>query len=120
MARQPRFILPGYPQHVIQRGNNRQVIFCAENDYRFYLENLSDAADEFDCDIHAYVLMTNHVHLLVTPQQENSVSKMMQSLGRRYVQYFNYTYRKQSLVNSSPDSGISEESGVFILCQSFF
>ena len=94
MARQPRFILPGYPQHVIQRGNNRQVIFCAENDYRFYLENLSDAADEFDCDIHAYVLMTNHVHLLVTPQQENSVSKMMQSLGRRYVQYFNYTYRR--------------------------
>ncbi|HFD33277.1 MAG TPA: transposase [Gammaproteobacteria bacterium] len=94
MARLPRFVLPGHPQHVIQRGNNRQVIFCAESDYQFYLEKLLDAAREHACDIHAYVLMTNHVHLLVTPHEENSISKMMQSLGRRYVQYFNYMYKR--------------------------
>ena len=70
MARLPRFVLPGHPQHVIQRGNNRQVIFCAECDYQFYLEKLLDASREHACDIHSYVLMTNHVHLLVTPHEE--------------------------------------------------
>jgi len=94
VARLPRFVLPGHPQHVIQRGNNRQIIFCSECDYQFYLEKLFDAAKEHACDIHAYVLMTNHVHLLVTPQTENSISKMMQTLGRYYVQYFNYMYKR--------------------------
>lgn len=94
MARLPRFVLPGHPQHVIQRGNNRQVIFCAESDYQFYLEKLSEAAKKHSCDIHAYVLMTNHVHLLVTPDAEDGISKMMQVLGRYYVQYFNYKYKR--------------------------
>jgi putative transposase len=66
MARLPRFVIPGQPQHVIQRGNNREVLFDAEADYRFYLEKLAAAAEKHDCSIHAYVLMTNHVHLLVT------------------------------------------------------
>lgn len=86
MARLPRFVLPGHPQHVIQRGNNRQEIFCADEDYRFYLERLSDGAKKHNCDIHAYVLMTNHVHLLVTPNHDNSIGKMIQMLGRYYVQ----------------------------------
>lgn len=94
MARQPRFVIPGQPQHVIQRGNNRQDIFRAEEDYHFYLEKLRAAADKHHCDLHAYVLMRNHVHLLVTPQQDNSMAKMMQTLGRYYVQYFNYTYNR--------------------------
>lgn len=94
MARLPRFVLPGQPQHVIQRGNNRQDIFDAEDDYRFYLEKLKDAADKHQCDIHAYVLMTNHVHLLVTPHKEMSIGKMMQMLGRYYVQYYNYSYQR--------------------------
>jgi len=94
MARLPRFILPGQPQHVIQRGNNRQAIFITENDYQFYLEKLSLAAKEHECQIHAYVLMTNHVHLLVSPLQENGLSNMMQTLGRYYVQYFNYHYQR--------------------------
>ncbi|MBI4005458.1 MAG: transposase, partial [Gammaproteobacteria bacterium] len=63
MARLPRFVLPGQPQHIIQRGNNRQAIFQADDDYRFYLEKLQEAAEQHQCDIHAYVLMTNHVHL---------------------------------------------------------
>lgn len=94
MARQPRFVLPGQPQHVIQRGNNRQDIFRAEEDYTFCLEKTEEAANKHQCDIHAYVLMTNHVHLLVTPHLENSISKMMQMIGRYYVQYFNYRYRR--------------------------
>ncbi len=60
MARQPRFVIPGQPQHVIQRGNNRSVIFVADEDYQFYLDKLKDACDKYQCDIHAYVLMTNH------------------------------------------------------------
>jgi len=94
MARLPRFVLPGHPQHVIVRGNNREPIFYAEEDYRFYLDKLQDAAKKHACDIHAYVLMTNHVHLLVTPHTEDGISKMIQMLGRYYVQYFNYTYRR--------------------------
>jgi putative transposase len=92
MARYPRFVLPGQPQHLIQRGNNRQTIFQAESDYSFYLEKLHHAAEKHQCAIHAYVLMTNHVHLLVTPNTENSLSKTMQTLGRYYVQYYNYSY----------------------------
>ncbi len=94
MARLPRFVLPGQPQHVIQRGNNRQIIFQADGDYRFYLEKLYDAAEKHQCDIHAYVLMTNHVHLLVTPHTENGIGKMMQMLGRYYVQYYNDCYKR--------------------------
>ena len=94
MARQPRFILPGQPQHVIQRGNNRNPIFTTARDYEFYLEKLINAASEHECQIHAYVLMTNHVHLLVTPARVDSLGKMMQMLGRYYVQYFNYNYQR--------------------------
>ncbi len=94
MARQPRFILPGYPQHVIQRGNNRHVIFADEADYQCYLDTLAEACDRFDCRVHAYVLMTNHVHMLMTPDRAAGIGKVMQSLGRRYVQYFNRRYRR--------------------------
>jgi len=94
MARQPRFILPGQPQHVIVRGNNRNEIFCADEDYRFYLDKLQQACDKHGCDIHAYVLMTNHVHLLITPHEEQSLGKTMQTLGRYYVQYYNDSYQR--------------------------
>lgn len=94
MPRLPRFVIPGQPQHVIQRGNNRQEIFRAEGDYQFYLEKLIEAANKHQCDIHAYVLMSNHVHLLVTPHTENGIGKMMQMLGRYYVQYFNHSYQR--------------------------
>lgn len=92
MARLPRYRLPGVPQHVIQRGNNRQAIFAQESDYAAYVDWLNEAARQHRLAIHAYVLMTNHVHLLVTPEQQDSIGKTLQSVGRRYVQYFNYTY----------------------------
>ncbi|MGH8653912.1 MAG: transposase [Gammaproteobacteria bacterium] len=94
MARLPRYNLPGQPQHVILRGNNRCIIFAAEEDYRFFLDCLQDAAVRHGCAIHTYVLMTNHVHLLMTPEREESIGKALQSLGRRYVQYFNYTQKR--------------------------
>jgi len=94
MARQPRFVLADQPQHIIVRGNNRQKIFCAEADYAFYLDKLFAACLAHGCRIHAYVLMTNHVHLLVSPKRENSLSKAMQTVGRYYVQYYNHRYHR--------------------------
>jgi len=94
VPRLPRFTLPGQPQHVIQRGNNRQKIFRAKEDYSFYLEKLGEAAARHRCDLHAYVLMTNHVHLLVTPRGEGGIGRMMQTLGCYYVQYFNRGHRR--------------------------
>ncbi len=89
MARLPRLTLPGYPHHVIQRGNNRQAIFARLADYQRLLDLLDDNARQFDVAIHAYVLMSNHFHLLVTPQSSDGLPQMMQAVGRRYVRYFN-------------------------------
>ena len=89
MARLPRLTLPGYPHHVIQRGNNRQAIFEKTADYQRLLDLLDDNARQFDVAIHAYVLMSNHFHLLVTPQSSDGLPQMMQAVGRRYVRYFN-------------------------------
>ncbi len=89
MARLPRLTLPGYPHHVIQRGNNRQAIFEKTADYQRLLDLLDDNARQFDVAIHAYVLMSNHFHLLVTPQSGDGLPQMMQAVGRRYVRYFN-------------------------------
>ena len=94
MPRKPRFNLLGVPQHVIQRGNNREPCFYSEQDYLHYLTDVKEVAKKFDCHIHAYVLMTNHVHLLLTPMIENGISLFMQSIGRRYVRYFNETYNR--------------------------
>ena len=94
MPRKPRFNLVGVPQHVIQRGNNRQPCFFFEEEYRFYLNQLTEINEKFECHIHSYVLMTNHVHLLVTPTIEHGISKMMQALGRRYVYYINQKYER--------------------------
>jgi putative transposase len=92
MPRKPRFFVADIPTHVVQRGNNRQAIFFADNDYRIYLGWLAEAAKRWSCAVHAYVLMTNHVHLLVTPQDREGVSRMMQYLRRRYVPYVNHEY----------------------------
>jgi putative transposase len=92
MARLGRFFAADQPLHVIQRGNNRQPIFFAEEDYALYRRWLAEAADAHGCAIHAYVLMTNHVHFLLTPKKKNSLPRMMQLLGRRYVRHVNDAY----------------------------
>ena len=94
MARMPRIIVPGQALHVIQRGNNRQVVFFADEDYQYYLDVLAENAANTGCQVHAYVLMTNHTHLLLTPASEESVSRMIQGIGRKYVRYINKMYRR--------------------------
>lgn len=94
MARLPRVCAVGIPQHVIQRGNNRQVCFASEQDFAAYANWLKEYAKKFQMDLHAWVLMTNHVHLLCTPRVDNAVSHLMQALGRQYVRYFNFSYKR--------------------------
>ena len=94
MPRKPRFFIADLPIHIAHRGNNRQPIFFTADDYGAYLSWLGEAADRWGCAIHAYVLMTNHVHLLMTPSDAQSISRVMQYVGRRYVPYVNHTYRR--------------------------
>lgn len=82
-------MVPGYPHHIIQRGNNRQRIFLKEQDYEFYIDCLLKAKEQTRCRIYAYCLMPNHVHVLVVPSDPQGISRLIQSVGRRYVQYFN-------------------------------
>jgi len=94
MARQPRLSLASYPHHVIQRGNNRQLIFLAPTDYAVFLECLREAKRKCRARLYVYVLMTNHVHLLMEPEHEGDLGRFMQSVGRRYVRYINDTYER--------------------------
>lgn len=94
MPRKPRFNLIGVPQHIIQRGKNLQPCFYHSSDYSRYLNDLKASAAKYDCRLHAYVFMVNHVHLLVTPMQDFAVSHMMQALGQRYVTFMNKTYQQ--------------------------
>ncbi|MDH5184493.1 MAG: transposase [Gammaproteobacteria bacterium] len=94
MARLPRLCLRGIPQHIIQRGNNRQACFACDEDFAAYAGWLKDYSRKYEVKIHAWVFMTNHVHLLATPEEERGVSDMMKSLRRMYVRYFNHSYRR--------------------------
>ena len=94
MARLPRYFVKNVPQHIILRGNNREAIFVNDEDCLFFKDVLQDAAKRNGLAIHAYIFMTNHIHLLGSPATEESIPKTMQSLGRRYVQYFNYRYQR--------------------------
>jgi len=120
MARRPRIRLPGVPQHILQRGNNRLPSFFAPADYLFYLECLRRASCTHDCAIHAYVLMTNHVHLLATPNADDSVSAMMQDVGRRYVQYVNHTYRRTgTLWEGRYKATLVDTTAYFLTCSMY-
>lgn len=94
MARLPRLTLAHQPHHVIQRGNNRQPIFATSADYQALLGLLEEAAKKFEVSLHAYVLMSNHFHLLATPQTVDGLPKMMQAVGRSYVRYFNDSQKR--------------------------
>lgn len=94
MARLPRLILPGHPHHVILRGNNRQAIFYSDLDRQHLLAIIAEVATLYGVSVHAYVLMDNHFHLLVTPPTSDALSRMMQALGRRYVGWFNARHHR--------------------------
>jgi putative transposase len=94
MARLPRLDFPDIPQHVVQRGNNRLPCFLDDSDRHRYLQVLREALSHTGCMLHAYVLMDNHVHLLLTPPAIGSIAKLMQMLGRQYVGQFNARHRR--------------------------
>lgn len=92
MPRKPRFIIPGVPVHIVQRGHSREPVFIDDADYMAYLQWLKEGAKRYHCKIHAYVLMTNHIHILATPTDAQGITRMMQYVGRYYVPYVNFTY----------------------------
>lgn len=120
MARPPRFILPGYPQHVIVRGNNRDPIFASDEDYSAYLDWLKKAASKHKCAVHAYVLMTNHVHMLITPSSEQGLGKLVQMVGRYYVQYFNHQYQRTgTLWEGRYKASLVDTETYLLVCQRY-
>jgi len=115
MPRKRRFYLPGVPAHVIQRGNNRQAVFFSDDDYRAYLGWLKAGTVQHGCTIHAYVLMTNHVHLLVTPEARDSISRTIQYVGRRYVTYVNHQYGRSGTLWEGRHKGSIISSDAYLL-----
>ena len=120
MPRRPRVHLDGVPLHIVQRGHNRQPCFFGEEDYSSYLHWLGEALGEAECALHAYVLMTNHVHLLLTPKKAEAVPRLIISLWRRYVQYINRTYRRTgTLWDSRYKSSLVQAATYLLLCQRY-
>ena len=115
MPRKPRFYLPGVPAHVIQRGNCRQPVFYDRSDYTAYLDWLTEGARKHGCAIHAYCLMTNHVHLSITPDTPDAVSRTIQYVGRHYVPYINHTYGKSGTLWEGRHKGCLVASEIYLL-----
>lgn len=117
MPRRARLRVSGLPLHLVQRGNNRTACFFANEDYALYLHLLEELSRKFGCAVHAYVLMTNHVHLLLTSQQPDGPSLLMKHLGQRYVQYVNRSYRRSgTLWEGRFRSSIVQERGYLLRC----
>jgi putative transposase len=120
MARLPRLSVAGLPHHLIQRGNNRQEIFRSTEDYHRYLTYLGELAPLHGVAIHAYVLMSNHVHLLATPAEADGPSRMMQALGRSYVAWFNHRHgRTGTLWEGRFRSTVVEAESYFLACSRY-
>lgn len=120
MPRRPRIHLPDIPLHIVQRGHNREACFFGEDDYHAYRHWLGEALKTSGCRLHAYVQMTNHVHLLLTPPEPKAVSQLVISLGRRYVQYINKTYRRTgTLWDSRYKSSLVQADAYLLLCQRY-
>jgi len=120
LPRRPRIHLADLPLHIVQRGHNRDACFFADEDYHAYRHWLGEALKSSGCLLHAYVLMTNHVHLLLTPPEPEAISRLMISLGRRYVQYINKTYhRTGTLWDSRYKSSLVQADNYLLLCQRY-
>lgn len=117
MARLPRLAVTGVPHHVILRGNNRQQVFVDREDREFFLSQLAELAQREKVQVHAYVLMDNHLHLLLTPLQEGALSRLMQSLGRSYVRRFNLRHgRSGTLWEGRYRSTVIDSERYLLLC----
>ena len=120
MPRRPRIQLDNVPLHILQRGHNREACFFGEADYQSYLHWLGEALADSECGLHAYVLMTNHVHLLLTPKKAAAVPRLIMSLGRRYVQYINRTHgRTGTLWDSRYKSSVVHADSYLLTCQRY-
>ncbi len=120
MPRRARLMLSNVPLHLIQRGNNRQACFFADEDYRFYLDWLAEYADKTGCQVHAYVLMTNHVHMLLSVNRAEAPGELMKALGQRYVQHVNRTYRRSgTLWEGRYRSCLTQEETYLLACQRY-
>ena len=115
MPRSTRIDIPDVPQHIIQHGNDRQPCFFTDADYLRYRNDLRDIALREGCAIHAYVLMTNHVHLLVTPTSRGAIGRMMQSLGRRYVRSINERYHRTGTLWEGRYKSCPVEDGEYLM-----
>ena len=117
MPRRARFCPAGFPIHLIQRGNNRHAIFTCDDDLAAYAHWLAEGAERFGVSVHGWVFMTNHVHLLATPSHDESLSRLMQFLGRLYVRHFNYTYtRSGTLFEGRFKTCIVQEDRYLLTC----
>ena len=110
MARLPRYTIINQPQHIIQRGRGGKRIFRAEQDYQYYRDCLEAAAYNYELKVHAFALLPDRVHILVTPKRENSISRSIQSIGRNYVQYFNESYDDEGTLWEGATAGVGGES----------
>jgi putative transposase len=120
MPRRPRIHLDGIPLHIVQRGHNRGACFFDDQDRHAYLGWLHEALQREYCHLHAYVLMTNHVHLLLTPERGSSVPRLIVSVGRRYVQYINHTYKRSgTLWDGRYKSFLVQAETYLLLCQRY-
>lgn len=120
MPRQSSIIIPDVPLHIIQRGNNRQASFFKDEDYLFYLDWLEQYAKVTRCSVHAFVLMTNHVHILLTPHKHDSAGSLMKRLGQRYVQYINRTYKRSgTLWEGRFRSCVVQQQQYLFFCQRY-
>jgi putative transposase len=120
MPRAPRIDMPGLPQHLVMRGNNRTSCFFHDADRQTFLRFLAYASEKYRCDVHAFVLMTNHIHLLATGNRPAAVSRMMQSIGRRYARYVNETYeRTGTLFEGRFHASLVESERYFLTCMQY-
>lgn len=120
MARLPRLVVPNQPHHIIQRGNDRQLIFRDADDYAIFLARLREAARHYKVAIHAYVLMSNHLHLLASPSDQDGLSRMMQWIGRHYVPYFNKKYaRTGTLWQGRYKATVLDSERYFMVCSRY-
>lgn len=120
MARLPRLIIPHHPHHIIQQGNDRQLIFRAAEDYQRFLGWLRESAKEYQVAIHAYVLMPTHLHLLATPADEDGLAQTMQRVGRYYVPWYNAKYaRSGSLFQGRFKTSVIDPASYFLQCSQY-
>ena len=120
MPRRARSYIPGLPYHIVQRGNNREACFIEAENYQLYLELWAQSARRYGVKVHAYCLMTNHIHVLATPERTVSISTAMKVVGSRYAQYINLKYRRTgTLWEGRHRSSLVQSERYFLTCSRY-